>query len=103
LWVQQGRNLSKTFSGQVAQPDPLPTFMATPADGRADHGTVIHASLLVMLTTVSRQFAEQRLCVLQIGGVEAFGEPAVDRREKVAGFGPSALLAPEPGEISSGA
>ena len=35
----------------------------------------------------SCQFVEQRLRLFQIGGVEAFGEPAVDRREKVAGFG----------------
>jgi hypothetical protein len=28
---------------------------------------------------------EQRLCVLQIARIEAFGEPAVDRSEKLAG------------------
>jgi hypothetical protein len=35
---------------------------------------------------------------LRIGRVEAFGEPAIDRREKVAGFGVAALVAAELGE-----
>jgi hypothetical protein len=52
--------------------------------GRADQGTVIDASLLVMLTTGSRQFVEQHLCVLQIDGVEALGEPAVNGRQQLA-------------------
>ena len=42
----------------------------------------------------SRQFVEQRLCLFQIGGVEALGEPAVNRREQIARFGPPALFAP---------
>ena len=83
---------------RTAQLDPLPTFMVTPADGRADQGTVIHASLLVMLTTGSRQFVEQHLCVLQIGGVEALGEPAVNGRQQLARFGPPALFGPQLGE-----
>jgi hypothetical protein len=41
----------------------------------------------------SRQFVEQRLCLFEIGRVEAFGEPAVDRREEVSGFGAAALVA----------
>ena len=69
--------------------------------GRADQGTVIHASLLVMLTTGSRQFVEQHLCVLQIGGVEALGEPAVNGRQQLARFGPPALFGPQLGEGSS--
>jgi hypothetical protein len=39
----------------------------------------------------------------QVGGVEAFGEPAVHRREKVAGFGAATLVAAEPGETHDGA
>ena len=65
---------------------------------RADQGTVIHASLLVMLTTGSRKFVEQHLCVLQIGGVEALGEPAVNGRQQLARFGPPALFGPQLGE-----
>jgi len=45
-----------------------------------------------MLTTGSRQFVEQHLCVLQIGGVEALGEPAVNGRQQLARFGPPALF-----------
>ena len=40
---------------------------------------------------------EQRLRLSQIGGIEAFREPAVDWREKVAGFGEPPLVAPQPG------
>jgi hypothetical protein len=35
----------------------------------------------------SRQIVEQRLGVLKDRHVEAFGEPAVDRCEEIAGFG----------------
>jgi hypothetical protein len=35
--------------------DPLPTFVASPTDGRADQTMVIRAGLLVMLTTGSHQ------------------------------------------------
>ena len=83
--------------------DPFETFMPAPADGRVAQEAVIRAGLLVMLATGSRQFVEQRLRLFQIGRVEAFGEPAVDRREKVAGFGVAALVAAEPGEARGGA
>src|SRR5215470_20167171 len=46
----------------------------------------------------SRQLIEQRLGVLQDRCVESFGEPAVDRREKIMGFGALALITPEAGE-----
>jgi len=49
------------------------------------------------------QFVEQGLCVFQIGGVEAFGEPAIDRREQVAGCGGPALVAAQPAETYYGA
>src|SRR5262245_42305543 len=51
----------------------------------------------------SPQLVEQRLRLLQIGGIEALGEPAVDRCEEVAGFGATALIAPKPGEAHDGA
>src|ERR1700730_480895 len=56
-----------------------------------------------MISAGSRQFVMQRLCLFQVDGVEAFGEPAVDRREKIAGFGAAALVAAEPGEAHGGA
>ena len=51
----------------------------------------------------SCQLIEQRLGVLEVGGVEAFGEPAVDRREQVAGLGALALIAPQASEAGRGA
>jgi hypothetical protein len=58
-----------------AQVDPLPTFMATPADGRADQGTVIHASLLVMRTTGSRQFVSSAFASFR----SAVSKPSVNQ------------------------
>ena len=37
---------------------------------------------------------EQRLCLFEVGGGEALGEPAVDWREQVAGCGAAILVAP---------
>src|ERR671918_1919043 len=51
----------------------------------------------------SGKLLEQRLGVLQVGGVEALGEPAVDRREQVVGLGAPALVAPEPRQAGRGA
>jgi hypothetical protein len=51
----------------------------------------------------SCQLVEQRLCLFEVGGLEALGEPAVDRREEVAGFPPPALLAPQPCKADGGA
>ncbi len=42
------------------------------------------------------QFLEQRLGILQVGGVEAFGEPAVDGLEERAGLVALALVAEPP-------
>jgi hypothetical protein len=46
----------------------------------------------------SCQRVEQRPSALQVGGVKALGEPAVDWREDVVRLGTSALIAPQPGE-----
>ena len=40
------------------------------------------------------QFVKQGFRVLQIERVEALGEPAVDRSEKITGLFPLALIAP---------
>ena len=45
---------------------------------------------------------EQRPGFLQVGGVEAFGEPAVDRRQQCAGVVPLALALPEATEARRG-
>src|SRR5271169_6556361 len=49
------------------------------------------------------EVVEQRLRLLEVGRVEAFGEPAVDRGDQVAGFGLAALVAAQPGEARSSA
>ena len=45
------------------------------------------------------QLIQQGLGLLQIERVEAFGEPAVDRSEKIAGLIPLALIALEPAKF----
>ena len=50
-----------------------------------------------------RQFLQQRLGILQVKRVEALGEPAVDRREKVMGLWPLTLIAPQPSHAHCGA
>jgi len=56
-----------------------------------------------MSVRLRTQFVEQRLCVFEVGGIEAFGEPAVDRREQVVRFGAATLVAAEPVEDHIGA
>ena len=51
----------------------------------------------------SGEFVEHRLSFFEVGRVEAFGEPEVDGREKVARLGGAALVAAEPGEAHGGA
>jgi hypothetical protein len=46
---------------------------------------ILRGSGLVMSLS-SREFVEQRLGVPQVGGIEAFGEPAVDFGENRAGL-----------------
>ena len=53
------------------------------------------------MVTGSRQFVEQRLCFFEIGGIEAFGEPVVNRREKIAGLVVTTLVSTEPGEATA--
>ena len=51
----------------------------------------------------SGELIEQRSRVLEVGGVEAFGEPAVDRREQIASRGVAALVAAQSGKARGGA
>src|SRR5215472_5411935 len=51
----------------------------------------------------SDEFVEQCFRVFKIGRVEALCEPAVDRREKIAGLGAPALVTAQPGEAYGGA
>src|SRR6516162_5352782 len=54
-------------------------------------------------TASCRQRVEQLLRLLQIAGVEAFGEPAIDRTEQFACVLHLALVAPEPRKARSSA
>jgi hypothetical protein len=83
--------------------DPFETFMPPPAAGRVAQEAVIRVrNFWSCWRTSSRQFVEQRLCIFEVGRVEAFGKPAVDRREQVAGLGAPPLLTAEPGEARGG-
>ena len=46
------------------------------------------------------QFVEQRLGLFEIGGIEPFGKPAVDRCPQIAGFTAPTLLRSQLGEIA---
>jgi hypothetical protein len=51
----------------------------------------------------SAELVEQCPGSLQIGRIEALGEPVVDRAEQFVCLGPPALVAPQPGEAHRGA
>ena len=46
----------------------------------------------------SAELVEQSPRLFQIGSIEAFGEPAVDRCQQIAGFGLPTVLAQQPGQ-----
>ena len=47
---------------------------------------------------MSTELVEQRFGILEVSGVEALGEPAVDRGEEIVGLSAFALIAPQSGE-----
>src|SRR5215831_2288167 len=51
---------------------------------------------------LSPQLFQQRLGLLQVSGVEALGEPAIDRGQQLAGLGTLALLLPEATQAHGG-
>ena len=55
-----------------------------------------------MTVILSAQLLQQRLCLLQIGSIKPFGEPAIDRGKQLAGLGAFALLLPQATEAHSG-
>jgi hypothetical protein len=69
--------------------DPEPTFVSSPTDRWVYRGAVIRTTRI----SSSRQLFEQRPRLFEIGGIEALGEPAVDRSEQIARLGPPALFA----------
>src|SRR6516165_6819346 len=73
---------------------PFETLMPPPAAGscrpRSGHSL---QNFRRCWWTDSRQFVQQRLCLFEIRHIEAFGEPAVDGCEQIAGLGAAALVA----------
>ena len=63
----------------------------------SNRGADIRTRPAKVLLSGSRQPVEERLCLSKIGGSAAFGKPAINRCEKVAGFGAAALGVAEPG------
>src|SRR5215217_3723251 len=59
----------------------------------------LHASRTYLIS----ELFQQCLRLLEIGGVKALGEPAIDRREEFVGFGTPALLLPQPRQAHGGA
>ena len=57
--------------------------------------------VLKVRVAASQQLVEQRLCVLQIGGVEALGEPAVNRARADRALRPAGPVRPTAGRGSS--
>ena len=57
--------------------------------GRPAEGADIRAGFRHM-PVGSGQLIEQHLCLFEVGGVEPFGEPAIDRRKHVGSFGAAA-------------
>src|SRR5262245_60699508 len=57
----------------------------------------------VMLDVLFPQFFEQCFGVLEVSGVEALGEPAIDRRQQRLRCGLLALLLPQATETHGGA
>ena len=70
--------------------------MQTLALGHAHHALCSVANLSRPRAPSYSQLVEQDLSLLQIERVEAFGEPAIDRSEKIAGVLPLAQIALEP-------
>ena len=69
----------------------IPLALVTPEAGHAHRS---HRAKCVSRSR--RELLQQRLGLLQIERIEAFGEPTVGRSEKIASLIPLALIAPEP-------
>src|SRR6516165_1665504 len=71
--------------------------------GVANTRLVLLGSKGVSTGVALRQRLQQRLGLLQVGGVKTLGEPAVDWGEQVIGFLAFALLLPESSQTGRGA
>ena len=67
--------------------------------------TALGESIAALLSrpVLSRQLLQEYLGLLEVGGVKALGEPAVDRRQQRGGLRALPLLRPEATEAHGGA
>jgi hypothetical protein len=65
--------------------------------GLAAHGgqRLVTRCRTVRALTPALQCLQEGFSLLEVGGVKAFGEPDVDRRQQLVCFGPLALLLPQ--------
>jgi len=92
LTFRAGADFARTLGGHAAESVVTGAVAATPNVENTYFGS--KRPFRNRLSVV--QLVEQRLGLLQIERVEAFGEPAVDRREQLARFVPLALITPKP-------
>ena len=80
-------------------------FQAVPVESHLQYVPKLdwHVEAQRQTSDLLSQVVEQRLRVLQIARVEAFGEPGVERGEEGAGFIALALALPEPRQAGGGA
>src|SRR5215510_11484757 len=79
----------------LAPPRPGATRRSSPSGAPGMAGTRA-------LLRLSPQLFQQCHGLLQVGGVKAFGEPTVNRREQLVGLGALALLLPQPCQAHGG-
>src|SRR6476659_4518403 len=68
----------------------------------ATAAAAVQAALPVPARPQLPELVQQRLGLLQDWRIEAFGEPAIDRREQVTRFRALALATPQPGKADGG-
>src|SRR5216683_527146 len=67
------------------------------------HGDDLLSLTRFLYLTISPQLLQQCLGLLEVSGVKAFGEPAVDGCQQLVGLGPLALLLPQARQAHSSA
>ena len=101
--------LRRLISAHVSPQPRLMRAVVRHNDGSSRYGRqVVHAPLstrgwALLSSQDLTKFVEQRFCLFKIGRVEAFGEPAINRGEKIAGCGALALVLPQAREPGGGA
>src|SRR5262249_40677110 len=80
---------------------PPPPYESTSHSMGYEHAPSIGGSKGVSIGVVLRQRVQQRLRILQVGGVKALGEPVIDWCQQVIGFLAFPLLLPEPSQAAS--